>query len=293
MRIDDARTFLEIVATGSFSAAAKRLHVTQSTVSSRIRALEQDLDRPLFSRGRGRGGAALSAAGVQFQRYAVRLVQAYQQARQEVGLPSGTSRVINIGVQVSLWQSLVPPWIPLMRQRCPDVALRIEANYSDAQMDFLANGLLDIGIMYGPRPVPGLEVETLFEETLIMVSTRKRKLKGGWPKDYVYVNWGDSFLAQHSEAFPTVGAPVLSFGLGDIAQRYIRDQGGTGYFPVRQVRPLLDREELFAVSDAPTFARPAYMVYRAAMAEDEIERRALDGIREVAHGVGDIARSNR
>ncbi|WP_210325107.1 helix-turn-helix domain-containing protein [Mesorhizobium silamurunense] len=45
MDIDRARTFLEIVHSGSFLKAADRLHVTQTTVSARIRTLEDELGR--------------------------------------------------------------------------------------------------------------------------------------------------------------------------------------------------------------------------------------------------------
>lgn len=280
VRIDDVRTFLEITACGSFSAAAKRLHVTQSTVSARVRALEQELDRPLFQRGRG--GAVRTVAGIQFQRYAVHMVQAWQQARQEVALPSGFRTSLGLGVQVSLWQWLMPQWIPWMRKRCPEVALRIEVQYSDVQMEYLASGLLDMGVLYGPRPVPGLEVETLFEEKLIMVSTRRRRLASGWPKDYVYVNWGELFRAQHSEAFPSVGASPITFGLGEVALRHVLEQGGTSYFPIRRVHPLIAERALFAVKDAPSFLRPAYLIYRTSAAEDEIQRRALQGMRRIA-----------
>jgi len=46
MDIELARTFLEIVSTGSFIKAADRLHVAQTTVSARVRLLEQQLGRP-------------------------------------------------------------------------------------------------------------------------------------------------------------------------------------------------------------------------------------------------------
>ncbi|WP_244553456.1 helix-turn-helix domain-containing protein [Nitrobacter vulgaris] len=52
-----ARTFIEIVGTGSFIKAADRLHVAQTTVSARVRLLEQQLGRPLFIRNKG--GASL------------------------------------------------------------------------------------------------------------------------------------------------------------------------------------------------------------------------------------------
>ena len=56
--IDRARTFLEIVHTGSFLKAAERLHVTQTTVSARVRMLEEELGRRLFIRNRN--GATVS-----------------------------------------------------------------------------------------------------------------------------------------------------------------------------------------------------------------------------------------
>ncbi|TIX37315.1 MAG: LysR family transcriptional regulator, partial [Mesorhizobium sp.] len=53
MNIDLARTFLEVVASGNMSAAAERLHVTHSTVTVRIKNLEDILQRQLLNRSRG------------------------------------------------------------------------------------------------------------------------------------------------------------------------------------------------------------------------------------------------
>ena len=47
-----ARTFLTVIATGNFVSAAERLHVTQSTVSARIRTLEEQLGCSLFVRNK-------------------------------------------------------------------------------------------------------------------------------------------------------------------------------------------------------------------------------------------------
>jgi DNA-binding transcriptional LysR family regulator len=90
MNIEHLRTFLEIAETGNFNRAAERLHVTQSTVSARIRTLEEQLDRSLFVRARN--GAELTAAGRHFQRYALTTVRAWQQARQRIALPEGLRR---------------------------------------------------------------------------------------------------------------------------------------------------------------------------------------------------------
>ena len=76
MDIELARTFLEIVSTGSFIRGSERLNVAQTTVSARIRLLEQQLGRPLFVRNKS--GASLTPAGEQFLRYAPTFVQLWQ-----------------------------------------------------------------------------------------------------------------------------------------------------------------------------------------------------------------------
>jgi len=172
MNIDLARTFLEIVDTGNFNRAAERLSVTQSTVSMRIKALEDELGRPLFVRSKS--GTQLTAAGMQFRRYATTMVRVWEQARQELALPPGFRTVLTVGGEVSLWDRLLVQWIPWMRTAMPDVALRVEVGLSDGLMRKLIEGLLDVCVMYSPTSRPGLHIEKLVDERLVLVSTRRR-----------------------------------------------------------------------------------------------------------------------
>jgi DNA-binding transcriptional LysR family regulator len=73
MDIQLAKTFLEVVASGSFVAAAKRLYVTQSAVSMRVKTLEDQIGRTLFERSKH--GAELTHAGEQFHRYAISMMR--------------------------------------------------------------------------------------------------------------------------------------------------------------------------------------------------------------------------
>ena len=61
MDINVARTFLEVVKTGSFVNAAANLNLTQTAVSARIRVLEEQLDRKVFIRNKA---GALSKPGI-------------------------------------------------------------------------------------------------------------------------------------------------------------------------------------------------------------------------------------
>jgi len=79
MDIDLARTFIDIVRTGSFIATAERLHITQTTVTARVHNLEAQLGCRLFVRNRA--GARLTEQGERFMRYASQLVQTWDAAR--------------------------------------------------------------------------------------------------------------------------------------------------------------------------------------------------------------------
>ena len=280
MKIDHIRTFLEIAACGNFNRAAQNLNVTQSTVSARVKAMEEQFGRRLFLRAHS--GAELTFAGHRFRRYALGIERLWQQSYQEVTLPEGYHTVLALGAQVSLWERLVLRWMARMRRQMPTVALRVDADYSDSLMRQLIDGLLDIGVMYQPRHAPGLVVEDLFEETLVMASTDERTVSSAWVKDYVFVDWGDMFRSQHSEAFPDLETPAVTVGLGALGLQYILQNGGSAYFPMRMVEPLIDEGRLHLVKDAPTARRPAYVVYNGNPKDDEALNQALDELRAIA-----------
>ena len=111
MNLDNIRTFLEVTATGNFHRAAESLNVTQSTVSARIKSLEDYFGLPLFRRNRT--GVELTGAGQRFRRYALNLHQSWRQAYQSVTLPEGYRDVLALSAQVSLWYRLDPALDPL------------------------------------------------------------------------------------------------------------------------------------------------------------------------------------
>ncbi len=280
MNLDHIRTFLEIAACGSFNRASRTLNVTQSTVSARIKALEEHMGRRLFTRAHT--GIELTEAGRQFRTYATNMQRLWRQAHQAVTLPQGFRTVLGLGTQVSLWERLILRWIPWMRGQAPDVALRVEADYSTSQMRQLADGVLDIGVMYQPRRTSGLVIEQLLEETLVLVSTEDREVTQGWVEDYVFVDWGDVFRTAHGELFPDMETAAVSVGLGAMGLQYILENGGSGYFPMRVVRPLIAAGRLFRLAGAPTAQRPAYMVYTENPQDGELLSLALDGLRRIA-----------
>jgi len=274
-----ARTFLEIVSTGSFIRAAERLNVGQTTVSARIRILEQQLGRPLFVRNKG--GASLTPAGEQFLRYAPTFVQLWERARHQVAVPPGHRAVLSVGSEVSLWEPLLLDWVLWMRRSLADVALRVHVDVPQDLISQVTAGLVDAAIMYAPQHRPGLKIDLLREEELVFVTTQDES-HPLQDKDYVHVDWGPDFVLRHEVSFPDT-TPGLFVNLGPLGLSYILAAGGSGYFRVHAVQPYLASGQLRIVPGASRFSYPIYAVY-SANADDAILEPALAGLRAIAAG---------
>jgi DNA-binding transcriptional LysR family regulator len=273
-----ARTFLAVIATGSFVEASQRLHITQSTVSSRIQRLEEQLGVELFVRNKA--GTTLTPAGRQFQRHAALLTRTVEQARQEIGIVSGFRATLTVGSRIGLWQDLLLRWLPIFAKLAPDIAVRAVIGFEEDLMEALIEGRAQIGVMYTPQSRPGLTVETLLEERLVMASTRAKPPSE--PRgDYVYVDWGPEFFAQHSLAFPNFTGAALTVNMGWLGLQRILASGGSGYFPLRLLREHELAGRLHLVPDAPEFRLPAYLCYPTKTDSDALSL-ALDTIRRVA-----------
>ena len=280
MNLEHMRAFLEVAATGNFNRAAERLNVTQSTVSARIQALETQLDQKLFHRGRD--GVRLTPAGHRIFRYMELAVRAWQQARQEVALPDAMSRSFGLGVHFNLYDRIVPPWLAWMRAHAGDTALRVDADFSDTLNRAVADGLLDMALVYVPRTLPGTHYERLIEERVVLVSTRPRSARKGYVEDYVMVDWGDEFRHWHSLTFPETPTPALTVGFSAMGLDYILEHGGSGYFLEETVRHLIAARKLHRVKSAPSFERPVYMVRALDSPNAGLVDWALTGLRETA-----------
>lgn len=272
MDIEFVRTFLAVAAAGNFVGAAERLHITQSTVSTRIQTLETRMGARLFRRGRG--GAELTPAGQRFLRHAKALVRTLEQARHEVSLPSGFSGSLTLSGRIALWEDFLPRWADWMRQALPDISLRLEIGFEEGIMQGLVQGTVDIGVMYTPEHRPGLAVERLFDESLVLVTSDPER---PWPDPgYIHVDWGTEFHSQFGARFPDLDTSARVVNIGWLGLQLILNGGGSGYFPERMARELIRQGRLWPMEEAPgaapLIALPAYMVYPVDRTEPALVR---------------------
>ncbi len=259
MDITLIRTFLEVGATGSFVAAAKRLFVTQSAVSLRIQKLEDSLGLPLFDRSKA--GAIMTPAGREFERYALTLLKVWEEARQQIAVPDGYKASLHIGAQYSLWPRLGFRWLDELKQRATWLSVRAEIGMPDRLTRFLVEGVTQMALMYNPQARPGLGLRPALEDELVLVA--------GWSNPtldlsdrYVFVDWGPEFTHAHALHFPKLTNPGVTLALGALAVDFIASRKLAAYLPARAIKDHLDRGELHLIPEAPKFPYPAWVVWR-------------------------------
>lgn len=258
MNLQELRTFLTIVDTGSLVRAAGVLNVTQSTVTARLQSLEETLGQKVLVRNKS--GASMTAAGVKLHRYAETIVNLWQQARQETALPSGVSGVCNLACEYDLWPGLGEDFAEGLMAHFPDISLSIWLGSQADVKRWLDEGKSDLAFTYRATHNQQQSQRMLWADQLVLVSTEPDgPIK--FDPTYVYVDGGPEFGREHAIAYADADTARISFGNASIAMEHIKRHGGSAYLPLRLVTEILACGEAFRRSDAPAFERRVFVTW--------------------------------
>lgn len=259
-----AKTFLEIMSSGSFLEAAKQLHVTQTTVTARVKTLEESLGCKLFVRNRS--GASLTEEGERFVGYAKNLVLTWQKAKIDLSTSKEMLSGLKIGVGNSLWNPLLVETITQLQENFPSLSIDARVENVELLLKQLEQGDLDAVIVYKPKYRSNFVVELLMEEKLIHVQSTKN------PQPNLFVDWGEEFKIQYDTILPQPRQTGFKTNLGPLAMQVILSRGGNGYFRTRVVEKYLVTGELEKVIDAPEFSYPVYLLYAEQSRSDSLRQ---------------------
>ena len=182
MELRHLRYFVALADCLSFTRAAARVHVTQSTLSHQIRQLEEEVGQPLFDRIGKK--VVTTEAGELFLAYAMRALKEVDHgiAMLKPG-GGGLTGEVCIGATHTFNIGLIPECVAQFLARHPTVRVRIDELPADQIIAKLHAGELDIGIAYKPTGPTDLWFEPLYNEELrlVVASThplaRRRKVR--------------------------------------------------------------------------------------------------------------------
>jgi len=261
--ISQLKTFIEVCETRHFGKAAKSLFITQSTVSARIRLLEEALGVRLLTRDRN--NIQLTAAGTRFVPLAKQMLTTWNLAKQSTGLEEESKILFSLGGVFSLWASGLQNTIFKFYRDNPSVAVNLIAQTQEQLFRSVLDYTVDAGFMYDQPQISELESTSLGAIELVLVSTIRDQIAENLMnrEDYLFVNWGTAFAVAHARNFPDIPSPSIKVDFARIALDYLLEFGGTAYLAKSMIENELKEDKLFIVADTPVIHRDFYLVYRS------------------------------
>jgi DNA-binding transcriptional LysR family regulator len=170
-----AESLVAVADAGAVTAAAQRIHISQSALSRRLQQLESDLGAQLLIRGRH--GAELTEAGrlalVECRAMLARYETMRRDIAEHLGLRRGT---VILGGGATVTSCLLPQAIAGFRANYPGIRFLVKEAGSHQVIEDVAQGRIQIGIVTLPVGHDDLEVTPLVEDEIVLVARRDDSL---------------------------------------------------------------------------------------------------------------------
>jgi LysR family transcriptional regulator, transcriptional activator of the cysJI operon len=162
------RVFRAVAHRLNFRMAAEELLLTQSAVTQQIKALESELDIPLFDRAGGR--VSLTPAGVALLPFAERLAALSEEARAAVAATAGGSAGrLALGASQTIGQYLLPKLIAGYLQENPRVEIGVLGGNTQTILEALVEHKVQLCLIEGPAMRRDVQVEPFMQDHMVCV----------------------------------------------------------------------------------------------------------------------------
>lgn len=177
MDLKQLEYFVRVAELGSFTRASISLDVAQPALSRQIRLLEVELRQNLLTRN-GRG-AVPTEAGKLLLEHGRGILHQVALTREELGAARGAlAGRVSIGLPPSLSKLITVPLAKAFAQHLPKAQLSLTEGFSVLMHEGLRLGNLDLAVLYNPEQSSDLEMATLHEDVLTLISPSAGAAKG-------------------------------------------------------------------------------------------------------------------
>jgi len=182
MRLRQLRFLVAVVEEGSFTAAATRMHATQSGISAQIKLLEESLNAQLFERSVS-GVIPTQAGKLAYQR-ATQILRETSAMIADVGeLQDSVTGKVSAGLMPTTTRSVVAPVLEKFANRFPNIEVKVEEAYSAHLCAGVISGRLDFAVVPPANSLVGLRSTPLDSDVEVFVTARNKDRKHLSPVD--------------------------------------------------------------------------------------------------------------
>ena len=177
MTLSELRFVVALAHEKNFRKAAEKSFVSQPALSLGIKKIEQELNLSLFERSVGAGGdVKITPIGQKIIDQAAIVLE--ETAKIKDLSANGDSQLnlpFKLGLIYSIAPYLLPLIIPNLRDDVPDMPLEIHENITKNLEDDLKHGVIDAAVIALPFDIPGVAIETLYDEPFVVIAPLKHR----------------------------------------------------------------------------------------------------------------------
>ena len=225
MTYEQIETFLIVATYKNITAASKYLFVSQSTVSSRLQQLEDELGTPLLIRHKGQRNAELTNYGSAFIPIASQWASLWKDTQHLKALPDIKS--LNIASVDAVNNYTLVPMFQKHLEDHPRVKLSIMTYHSSEIYSLVQNRTADIGFAFSSISYPDVIAIPVYRELMYLICNKKSNYGDNIAcKDLpvekeIYLRWGSDYQQWHDRHWSPGVYPLISVNTGSMLQRYL------------------------------------------------------------------------
>jgi DNA-binding transcriptional LysR family regulator len=251
MQLAQVEGFVEVAHRGNLSRAAESLYITQPALTARLRALEHEVGRVLFRRGRR--GMSLTEAGRAFLPYAERALRALRDGTAVVGHAQLADALV-LGAAPAISTYTLPGLLVAFEADRPGTRLVVRTGHSEEVLELVVRGDVDVGLIRALHH-PHVETLPLYEDELVLVAepshpmARRRRVAVDQVREarLILFDRTSSFYDLTRALFRPGGSPprgVLELDNIDAAKQMVLAGLGVALLPVTAVSAELEAGRL-------------------------------------------------
>ncbi len=236
MTYDHIETFLTVVVCGTISGAAKRLYVSQSTISSRIQQLELELDAQLFVRQKGHRSISLTSYGESFIPIASQWAALWKDTQ---ALKAAEDvRTISIASVDAVNNYTFVPLFEKHMETYSQYRLAINTHHSNEIYGLVENHTVDMGFVFSAISYPDVISIPIYREFMYLICHKDSGYEDDIsctkldPEQEIFLNWGNDYRQWHERHWNPDRKPLLSVNTGSMLQRFLDRPGRWGIAPM-------------------------------------------------------------
>lgn len=226
MNYEFMKTFVTLAKTQNITKTANKLYVSQSTISYRLKSLEDELGVTLIKRDKGFKHTELTDHGQAFVKLALEWLQVNDKLKEFNKTPIFHS--LSIGLVDSVNTYLFSNFYKNLQFNKYDWRLKLKTLHTYEIYEQISLRTIDLGFVLSDLQIQNIKSTELLEEHLFVVSKGNSGLKGKInpgeldERNQIYINWGESYRIWHNKNFKNnanykfqVDSAVLAYKLLD------------------------------------------------------------------------------